>query len=202
VQLLIDYLARLPWGGLGFTGPVEAGEALAAAWTARSGTPMRVKTALRLFESREVIPPAPAPGEMIPAAAEHLDVLTAWREDFFRFISEHDPDSREGARRMIDGGTAYLWRDRGELRSIAAVAGPTPNGIRVNHVYTPPEFRGRGYASNLVAAVTRRMLDGGRTFCTLFTDLSNPTSNKIYQRIGYRPVCDCAHWVCADGEES
>ena len=53
-----------------------------------------------------------------------------------------------------------------------------------------PEFRGRGYASNCVAALTQKMLDQGRKFCFLYTDLSNPTSNKIYQQIGYRPVCD------------
>jgi len=57
-------------------------------------------------------------------------------------------------------------------------------------VYTPPEFRGRGYASALVAALSQAMLDAGYHFCTLFTDLANPTSNHIYQAIGYQPVCD------------
>ncbi|MFO7545350.1 MAG: GNAT family N-acetyltransferase, partial [Trueperaceae bacterium] len=52
--------------------------------------------------------------------------------------------------------------------------------------------RRRGYATALVAAVTQAMLDEGRRFCSLFTDLANPTSNAIYQRIGYRPVSDVA----------
>jgi len=69
----------------------------------------------------------------------------------------------------------------------------TPNGISVNAVYTPPHLRGRGYASNCVAAVSQSMLDRGRTLVFLFTDLANPTSNKIYQRVGYEHVCDFAH---------
>jgi predicted GNAT family acetyltransferase len=69
-------------------------------------------------------------------------------------------------------------------------SGPTPNGIRIAPVYTPPELRGGGYASACTAETTRRLLKDGRRFCFLYTDLANPTSNSIYQRIGYRPVCD------------
>jgi predicted GNAT family acetyltransferase len=76
---------------------------------------------------------------------------------------------------------------------MVGVAGPTPNGIRINAVYTPPEFRRRGYASACVAEVSQRMLDSGRKFCFLFTDLANPTSNKIYKAIGYRHVADGQH---------
>jgi hypothetical protein len=71
----------------------------------------------------------------------------------------------------------------------------------VNFVYTPPEFRGRGYASNLVAHLSQELLDEGRKFCFLFTDLANPVSNSIYQKIGYRPVSDSERWefdVAAD----
>ena len=68
--------------------------------------------------------------------------------------------------------------------------GPTPNGIRIGPVYTPPELRGRGYASALTAQVSQLQLDRGRRFCFLYTDLANPTSNAIYMRIGYERVCD------------
>jgi predicted GNAT family acetyltransferase len=73
---------------------------------------------------------------------------------------------------------------------LAGAARPTVNGIAIGPVYTPPQFRGKGYASSLVAKLSQHLLDQGRTFCTLFTDLANPTSNRIYQNIGYRPVCD------------
>ncbi len=83
-----------------------------------------------------------------------------------------------------------LWIDNGKPVSFAGYGGPTPNGIRIGPVYTPPEFRGRGYASACVAALSQEMLDAGRKFCTLHTDLSNPTSNHIYQNIGYKPLYD------------
>jgi predicted GNAT family acetyltransferase len=59
-------------------------------------------------------------------------------------------------------------------------------------VYTPPGRRGRGYATALVAALSAELLAAGRRFCFLYTDLANPTSNRIYQRIGYERVCDSA----------
>jgi len=74
--------------------------------------------------------------------------------------------------------------------SMASFGGVTPNGVRIGPVYTPPELRGRGYASALVAGTSQQLLDGGKRFCFLFTDLANPTSNGVYQRLGYRPVED------------
>jgi predicted GNAT family acetyltransferase len=83
-----------------------------------------------------------------------------------------------------------FWVDNGKRVSMAGYGGVTPNGIRIGPVYTPPEFRKRGYASALTAALSQEMLDQGRKFVTLYTDLSNPTSNHIYQTIGYKPVHD------------
>ena len=88
------------------------------------------------------------------------------------------------------GRVAYLWEDAGEAVALAGTTGPTPRGIRIGPVYTPPDRRGHGYASNLVAEVSQRQLASGRSFCFLFTDLANPTSNHIYQTIGYVPVVD------------
>ena len=68
----------------------------------------------------------------------------------------------------------------------------TPNGATISAVYTPPEHRGNGYASACVAALSQWLLDDGKHFCTLYTDLSNPTSNKIYQNVGYHRIADCA----------
>jgi predicted GNAT family acetyltransferase len=87
-----------------------------------------------------------------------------------------------------------LW-EHDEPVSLAGYGGPTPSGIRIGPVYTPPELRGRGYATVLTAELSRLLLQGGRRFCFLFTDLANPTSNSIYQRIGYRPVADVNQWA-------
>ena len=83
---------------------------------------------------------------------------------------------------------------------MAAVGGPTPNGDRISWVYTPPALRGRGYASACVAALSQRLLDSGRRFCFLYTDLANPTANKLYQRIGYRQVIDASIYHFEDPE--
>jgi predicted GNAT family acetyltransferase len=86
-----------------------------------------------------------------------------------------------------------LWDDGGPV-SFAAFGNPTPNGIRIGPVYTPPELRRRGYASALVAELSTRLL-ADRRFCFLYTDLANPTANKIYERIGYQRVCESAEIV-------
>ena len=111
----------------------------------------------------------------------------------------------EQASGVIDGYLSsdtrgmYVWEHEGRPVSIAAYAGPTPNGIRVSHVYTPPELRGRGYASAVTAALTQHLLDTGYRYCFLYTDLSNPTSNSIYQKIGYQPVADVDEWLFDGG---
>ncbi len=91
---------------------------------------------------------------------------------------------------MTPGRTMRLWIDDGVPVSMTGFGAATPNGQRVGPVYTPPDRRGRGYASNLVAQGSQAALDAGRRFLFLFTDLANPTSNKIYQAIGYEPVTD------------
>jgi uncharacterized protein len=73
---------------------------------------------------------------------------------------------------------------------MSGYGGETPSGIRIGPVYTPPESRGRGYASTLVAEQSRTLLDAGRAFCFLYTDLDNPTSNALYRRIGYRMIAE------------
>jgi len=83
----------------------------------------------------------------------------------------------------------YLW-EHSEAVSACGVSGETPHGIRIGPVYTPAAFRARGYASSCVAAASRLQLEAGRQFCCLFTDLANPTSNHIYQDLGYESVRD------------
>jgi predicted GNAT family acetyltransferase len=88
----------------------------------------------------------------------------------------------------------WVWEVDGAVVSMSGYGGPTPSGARIGPVYTPPELRGQGYATALVAAQTRWLLDHGRRFCFLFTDLGNPTSNRIYELIGYHRIADAAHY--------
>jgi predicted GNAT family acetyltransferase len=177
----------------GVAGPAGVAEAFADRWSARTGFPNRRGIAERIFSLTTVRPPRPAPGHLRIAGPADRDLLIAWYQAF------HDealgPDSPLGdpaatVDRWLGGQrTSYLWED-GRTVSWCGVSGPTPNGIRIGPVYTPPGSRNRGYASSLVAAASQAQLDAGRRFCFLFTDLANPTSNHIYQEIGFEPVRD------------
>ncbi len=106
-------------------------------------------------------------------------------EEAFRHM-EHNLENRFGS----EGTGFWLWEDGGQPVSLAGFSGPTPTGIRIGPVYTPPEHRRRGYATTLVADLSSWLLGHGHRACFLYTDLANPTSNRIYVEIGYERVCD------------
>lgn len=166
--------------------------AFAERWSRAAGTEARLAMRQRVHALTEVRPVPEAPGELRRAGEGDRDRVAAWMEAFdAEALGESDVErARAAARRRIAAGEVWLWWDGGEPRAMAASARPTRHGVAVNAVYTPPEGRGRGYATACVAALTRRLLAEGRRFCVLYTDLANPTSNAIYARIGYRPVCD------------
>jgi predicted GNAT family acetyltransferase len=178
----------------GVVGPAEWSGAFAEAWGRETGATPRLTGHERTHRLTAVRPPRPAAGELRRAAASDRSIVRDWVEAFMLEALPGDP--RQDFDRLADrwirglGRTIYLWVDEGRPVSLAGVGGLTPHGIRVGPVYTPPEERGRGYASNLVAAVSQMQLDAGRQFVFLFTDLANPTSNRIYQAIGYEPVND------------
>jgi predicted GNAT family acetyltransferase len=178
----------------GVFGPTAVARGFADAWSARTGRPAVRLLQERIFRLERVIPPRAAPGRCREAQERDRALLTAW---LAAFSAEAVPDLPQGdnaaaADRCVRraGRVAYLWEDAGEVVALAGVSGPTPHGIRIGPVYTPPDRRGRGYASNLVAAATQLQLAAGRSFCFLFTNLANPVSNRIYQAIGYEPVVD------------
>jgi RimJ/RimL family protein N-acetyltransferase len=134
-----------------------------------------------------------ARGESGPASGDHEPVLEGWARDFQRealgaLSLDDDTFARSVADRIATQSPDYgLW-----VHTVAMSGhnGPTPNGIRVSGVFTPPEHRGNGYATSLVGRQSQWLLDAGRRFCFLYTDLANPTSNAIYRRIGYRQVAE------------
>ena len=178
----------------GVGGPAEVVRAFVRERESRGGPPARRAMPERVYRLTRVIPPRPVAGFMrMPNRSDH-DVIADWVHAFM--VEALDEDDRPGSEGAADrwiagrGRSLYVWEVDGALVSLAGVTGPTPNGIRVGPVYTPPELRGRGYASALVAQVTQAQLDSGRQFVFLFTDAANATSNRIYQAIGYEPVGD------------
>ena len=139
---------------------------------------------------------ARAPGGARAATAEDRAQILAWVR---AFATEALPDPDEAFDRLErnlesrfggEGGGFWLWEDRGEPVSLSGFSGPTPTGIRIGPVYTPPEHRQHGYATTLVADLSAWLLEQGHRACFLYTDLANPTSNRIYVEIGYERVCD------------
>ena len=194
VDLVADALVGEPLPGV--LAPRQIAGRFVERWAARTGQRGRLEVAERIFRLRRVTPPSPPPrGTWRFAEARDRELVAEWIVAFAVEAMPEQPPPPEPlvtADRWIAGEhrRLYVWQDDGRVVSIVGAGGATPNGIRIGPVYTPPEHRGRGYASALTAAASQDQLDRGRRFCFLFTDLANPTSNKIYQAIGYEPVCD------------
>jgi predicted GNAT family acetyltransferase len=196
LDLLIQKLKAQQWPISGVTGQPLLSQAFAAAWARLKGTTYRLKMHNRLYQLKQVNPIPPVPGRLRLATLKDLALITQW---VFAFqneaLSRGDlAESREVARYRINDQDLYLWED-GQPVSLAGQSRPTSNGICISLVYTPPELRGRGYATACVAGLSQLLLNSGRKFCVLFTDLANPTSNHIYQTIGYTPLCDFSEYI-------
>lgn len=180
----------------GVTGALPEAETFAGLWP----TPGRVRMRQGLYALERVEPVDGVPGRIRDASLADRALLLDWFHAFAEeALPEQDFDEDQAARgiehRLTAEGTGHvLWED-GDPVSFAGFGGQTPNGVRIGPVYTPPEYRRRGYASALTAELSARLLAGGRRFCFLYTDLANPTSNRIYERIGYERVCESAEIV-------
>jgi RimJ/RimL family protein N-acetyltransferase len=148
------------------------------AYVKRSGATATQQRLSRLYALERVRPPVAVNGLARPAAAGDRDRLIAWLR-LFQVELNIAEDSE------VDGRPA----------SMTLLSEPIVGVSRVGGVFTPVELRGHGYASAVVAAASQHALDHGSTACMLYTDLANPTSNKIYQQVGYEPVDDAEVWA-------
>lgn len=175
----------------GVLGPPDAVHEFAE----RAGGVWHDGLAHRIYECRDVRAPSNVVGACRLARRSDRDTIVRWMQAF-TIEAIGKPLATETAMRRTNAqhaaGALYVWEVDGEIVSTAAAVAPTPHAIRVSGVYTPPEQRGHGYASALTAAVTSRQLETGCELVFLYTDLANPISNRIYQRIGYVPVADVA----------
>jgi len=181
---------RLP----GVIGPVPAAGDFAAAWTDLSGQRSELAMAQRLHRLDRVHHPAGVPGQVRTVQQVELELVCAWAtamaEDIGLDAGDRDPRLAEQMERRIEDDRMLVWEVDGEPVSMAGPSRHNVGVVRIGLVYTPPSHRRQGYAAACVAAVSQRALDSGATTCALYTDLSNPTSNGVYRRIGYYPVCD------------
>jgi RimJ/RimL family protein N-acetyltransferase len=193
--LLLDPDSGLDGREIGL--PVSAFEPFSAVWTARTGTAPRVIERTRLYRLAGLVAPDPGPaGRARRAETPDVPLVARYLEEFWTELEYTQPagaslDPERVARARVDEGAFWLWCDEaGRPVSLAGHAPIVAGAGRIGPVYTPKSLRGRGYAGAATAAVSRALLDAGAAEVLLFTDLGNPTSNALYQRIGYRPVSD------------
>lgn len=190
---LADRLAADGCAAPGVTGPVAVAEGFASRWCSATGALIGDRVGLLVYRLDEVVPPVGVPGAARVAGAADRELLLGWARAFDREI--HLGGGGDAAT-MVDvrlgPGRLRVWEADGRPVAMGATSARVAGVPRINLVYTPPELRGRGYASALVAEISSRELASGAVACTLNAEVANPTSNRIYRRIGYRPVGEVA----------
>lgn len=189
---LVRHLREIDVQISGIIGPAAEAQAFSDCWVeGMLDVSARISMRMRIFETRSVANLPLSPGKLRLARPEEHRLMARWITDYSETVRK--PISFDIAKSwteaLIQNQQLHIWDIEGPV-SIAAVDRPTRNGIAIHSVYTPPEHRNKGYATSSVLLLTQKMLTDRYSFCCLYTDLSNPTSNSIYAKIGYVPVGD------------
>ena len=189
----------------GVNGASESTGAFAETWSARTGQTSTVITAMRMYRLEKLTRPRAVSGSAsLALAPSDVDLVANWLAAFHDEATPHAPNEDEAtfAQRRIAAGQIHLWQDEGNPVSLAAVSAPASGVARIGPVYTPAPLRRKGYGAAVTAEATEAAIQAGAEHVVLYTDLANPTSNSIYQAIGYRPDHDAEERVfrSASGE--
>lgn len=176
----------------GIIGERKLATSFAKVWKVKTGIELIADMEQLIYQLDEVNEATIGPEEMRLANEKDTELISDWIYEFSLITPEHlsIEDSKIKAVEFINEKTVYLLVDGGSIVSMAKESRPTKNGVVVTLVYTPKEYRKRGYATSLVARLSRHLLAEGYQFCSLYTDLANPTSNHIYSEIGYKPISE------------
>ncbi len=190
VPPLVDALADLIPGAASAEGTATAAPLFAELFAARVGKTFHKVRGTRLHQLVSFVDQQAAGTARLATRAD-LEVAAKLSYGYSVALGQDSSPAvaETWARYRIELGRVWLWEDESRVVSLVGRQGEAFGSTRIGPVYTPSEFRGHGYASALTAHVTREILASGSQAC-LNTDLANPTSNKIYAAIGYRPVAD------------
>ena len=191
----------------GVNGPATCAAHFAKAYRELIGVHAQPVMRYRVFRLDAVAAPLGLPGRLREATRADRELLIGWSMAFTaEALPQEGPVDAARTGQLVDArlrrpGAQWLWEVDGEPVCTAVLSAPVAGVVRVSGVYTPPNRRGRGYASACVAAVRQHALDAGADACMLYTDAANPVCNTIYQAIGYRPVGDTQEWRFAPGPQ-
>jgi uncharacterized protein len=175
----------------GVVGDKKLADIFAGRWCGKYGLKVIKTQTQKLFKLVKVNDVTLAPGKLRPAAEADRELVKKWSHGFYiDCFGEKSKVPESDLTQAIPHGMVFLWDVNGKPVSMAMKTRPTDKGMAVGGVYTPPEYRKKGYATSCVAELSRNILASGKQFCTIYTDLANPTSNAIYKKIGYVEVAD------------
>jgi GNAT superfamily N-acetyltransferase len=187
---------------LGANGALPAVQVFCEEMATATGKRATVGQHTRLFELGRLKEPREVPGRLRPARREEQGLVTSWYDAFMADADEqagrrpgsspHESPTPDEMHRRIDTGQIFVWEVDGVPLHVTAATQPAFGVSRIGPVYTPTEHRGHGYASRAVYEVSALLVERGVRAC-LFTDQANPTSNKIYEALGYERVVDMAN---------
>jgi len=192
ITFVVSKLSKMDLELSGVVGPKDVAEFFSDNWGKEKGVMPIIGMNQRIYQLKNVKIDEFSSGKLRPASQNDITLLTDWIYDFSAVTLGEitKEESLKRAIQMVNQGTCYVWEDGGSVVSMANKTRPTENGITINFVYTPPTHQRKGYASSCVAVLSQLLLNKGYKYCTLYTDLDNPTSNSIYMKIGYEPISD------------
>jgi uncharacterized protein len=195
---LVTAVAKSSKAVPGVLGDKELTDIFASLWCKKYKTKIIHTQAQRIYRLDKVNDVPLAPGKFRQATITDKELVVKWMRAFSIETGGRTRNTPEkDITPVLEHGWVFFWEDEKPV-SMAIKVRPTEKGMTVSGVYTPPEMRYKGYATSCVAELSRNILQSGKEFCTLYTDLANPTSNSIYNKIGYKPVCDSVEYTFDD----
>lgn len=174
----------------GIIAPKATAAAFAAKWSALAGVKYEKVMDHIVYQLTKVNRIDFSPGHLRKARLDEIALIAKWTQGFYDDAipgSMQHVNAEKRAENFVKKERIFIWED-GEPVSLVAWAGPSPNGVRINTVYTPPEFRNKGYSTACVAVLCSRILSEGKKYCFLRSDASVPASNRVYLKVGFEPV--------------
>lgn len=194
LDYLIDYLVNNEMNIPGIVTEKQLAKRFVERYTKKTNTITKIGMNMRIYRLDKVKYRENEKGQLRKATLDDLFYIPYWNDAFADEcdikINTADFLLRlEKFKKQVEFGYLYVYEDRIPV-SMISMGRKTLNGVILNNVYTPPHYRKNGYATNMVSEICSLLLNEGYQFCGLFTDLKNPISNSIYQKVGFYPVCD------------